>query len=103
MDHLRSNKTVQRVVLIEPGTSGQLAATVVFQNRRKKKKKQSRLLAPVEHAWRGLVRTEHALVDTYLRRHRRSNRKKRDGWLRDGATNVARAVDKSSRRFLRIF
>jgi hypothetical protein len=34
----------------------------------------------------------------YLRRHKKSNRKHRDGWLRDAATNIVRANSKGAKK-----
>jgi hypothetical protein len=57
----------------------------------RKKKKMSRGLRAFERWTRRFGRAVTAAGDHYVIRHDRSNRKKRDGWLRDYIFNMARA------------
>ena len=58
---------------------------------RTKKKKMSRGLRSFEKWTRRFGRAMNTVAGTYVGRHDRSNRKKRDGWLRDYVFNMAKA------------
>jgi len=64
-----------------------------------KRKKRTRELRGVERLVRRSAMAGSAFSDRYLREHRKSNRKKRDGWLRDFDDNVYKASKKGSKRF----
>ena len=53
----------------------------------------------LEKLTRRSMRSSRSYFDTYLDRHNRSNRKKKDGWLKDMAENVAKAGKKGRKRF----
>ena len=97
MDALRLSKSVRRVTVLEKDSSGATTAVVVFKGR-KKKKKQSRAFMPAEQLFRRLADAQGTNGDENLSRHRRSNRKNRDGWIRDLALNMARSSRKGARR-----
>lgn len=90
-------RSIRRVTLLEPDAAGGFAATVVFRGKKGKKKKVSRLLRPLERLTRKGAKAQREMAVTYVRRHRRSSRKKRDGWLRDLSYNVARATGNAAR------
>ena len=68
---------------------------MVLFDRRRKKKKQTKGLKPIERLVRTVVDANDAYIGTYAARHRRSNRKRKDGWLKDVAANVSKAGNKS--------
>jgi Family of unknown function (DUF6312) len=61
------------------------------------KKKATALLKPVEKLTRSLVEAGDTTTGTYLRRHKRAYRKRRDGWVRDLPSNIIRATTKGAR------
>ncbi|MBW4583782.1 hypothetical protein G7B40_013240 [Aetokthonos hydrillicola Thurmond2011] len=64
------------------------------RRRRRKKKKQSKFLSPWEKSVRRLARNEVKAAKTYLDRHERSNKKKKNGWLRDFNKNLGKSWSK---------
>ena len=105
MDNLRVGRPVRRITMLCRGPSGTLEPTVLYedQRKRKKKKKQTRALRPLERVARRLTKAQSAYWDTLADRHDRSNQKKRDGWARDGITNVGKAFRKGGKQIMRAF
>jgi hypothetical protein len=68
---------------------------------KKKRKKQSKGLRFLEKLVRRRAQASQAFSNEYAERHRRSNRKKRDGWLRDLGVNVFKANDKAAKKLRR--
>jgi len=93
MDTLRLAPSVRRITLLQADASGVVAPLVLYE-RRGGKKKGSRELRPFERLTRACAKSGEALAGTYVRRHRRSNRKRRDGWVRDLTNNVVRSARK---------
>ncbi|MBW4478280.1 MAG: hypothetical protein KME54_15815 [Tolypothrix brevis GSE-NOS-MK-07-07A] len=62
--------------------------------RKKKKKKQSKLLSPWEKSVRSMAKKQVKATKTYLDRHETSNKKKKNGWLRDLNKNVSKSLSK---------
>ncbi len=57
-----------------------------------RRKKQARVLRPLERGMRKGLRRQLGFARIYLAHHERSNRRKRDGWLKDLPRNVYRAM-----------
>ena len=91
-------KSIRRIAVIQNCPQGGTTRTVVFSKKRQKRKKQSVGFASVERVVRRLSEANTDFGTDYLRRHKRSNRKKRDGWMRDLGNNVFRARRKSGKR-----
>ncbi len=91
MPHVRA--TVRRITIFDRDATGSLRPVVVY-NRRRSKKKQTKGLKPIERLVRTVADANDAMAGTYIRRHRRSNRKRKDGWLRDALVNLSKAGDK---------
>ena len=70
--------------------------------RSKKKRKGSRGLRRPEKNVRVVLRAARTLVDELEGRHNRSSRKKKDGWVRDGAKNSARAHRKAAKELRKL-
>ncbi len=66
--------------------------------RRQKRKKLSKGTRVFEKLTRGLARANIRGGNEYLYRHRRSNRKRRDGWLRDLSENLMRGNRKGRKK-----
>ncbi len=90
MDMPRLSKLVRRVTVLQKDASGVISPVVIF-TRSRKKKKSTAFVKPVEKLTRSLVDAADATTGHYLKRHKKSNRKHRDGWIRDGAANLVRA------------
>jgi hypothetical protein len=93
---------IQRVTVIKRDGRGQIISRDAYEGKRKTKK-QSKGLRPIERQLRKILEFRSDVIDNYLERHRRSNEKRRDGWLSDLPSNMVRAVRKSKpKRLLRI-
>jgi len=64
------------------------------RKKRRKKKKQSSLLSPFEKSVRNLAKKQVKASKSYLDRHEGSNRKKKNGWIRDWNKNVSKSLSK---------
>jgi hypothetical protein len=93
MDMPRLSKSVRQITVLQRDQTGTVAPVVVFK-RRRGKKKGTKYVRPFEKAVRSLTEASDATTGTYLRRHKKSNRKRRDGWVRDIANNVVKANNK---------
>ncbi len=88
---------VRRVVLLAPDGAGGYTPVTLFE-RLKTRKKRSRKLRPIERAVRQIADATATSANSYADRHRRSNVKKRDGWLKDLRVNVKRARKRGAKR-----
>lgn len=93
---------IKRVTVIKRDTHGHIVSRDAYAGERKTKK-QSRTLRPVERELRRVLEFQSDVIHNYLGRHRRSNEKRRDGWLADMPGNMIRAVRKSKpKRLFRV-
>lgn len=94
-------KSIKRITILKASSGeGQGDGGRYVVKKKKKKKKQSKGLAKIwERATRRGAKANKSISDTYLRRHRRSNRKRRDGWMRDWSYNWNRASRKGGKKF----
>jgi hypothetical protein len=76
--------------------SGAWAPVVIFKKGRKKKKSTA-MFKPVEQMTRSIAEAADSATSTYLARHKQSNRKRKDGWIRDIPMNVLRASNKAAK------
>jgi len=97
MDALRLGKSIQRITVLQTDPSGVFVPVVIFR-RRAGKKKGSPELRPLERMSRAYGEAGKAVASLYVRRHKRSNRRYRDGWLREMPNNVFRAASKGFRK-----
>ncbi len=61
------------------------------------RRRTSRLLRPVERALRNGARRQSRVANIYLDLHERSNRRKRNGWVKDLGRNVVKAYRRGLR------
>jgi len=94
MDLPRLSKSVRRVTVLQHDAAGVVTPVTLFK-RGRKKKKGTRLLRPAEATVRMLTEVADTATGTYLRRHKKSNRKRRDGWVRDTPANLVDAGRKA--------
>jgi len=98
MDLPRLSKQIRRITVFERDAAGSLQPVVVF-NRRRSKKRQTKALKPIERLVRTLSDSHDSFASSYTRRHRKSNRKSRNGWLRDLPLNLSRAATKGLKEY----
>ena len=96
MDVDKVTKSVRRITVLRKDTTGGTVPVVVFE-RRSARRKGSRFLRPVERVTRDWADAQSRAANSYLARHNKSNRKRKDGWVRDYALNVLRASRKGSK------
>ncbi len=94
---LRVSKTVRRIVVIHPEQEGRWHAETLYRKKQRKKKKGTRLLRPLEKRVRTQCKANRKACETYEKQHKKSNRQRRDGWLRDLNYNVYRTVAKKAK------
>ena len=90
MEMPRLNKSVRKIVQLQRDEDGSLVPTVIYKGGTRKRKVSSEL-RPLEKGVRRLVRSHATLTNTYLKRHNRSNEKRKDGWVKDFVSNVSKA------------
>jgi hypothetical protein len=91
MANLGLDKAVQKVSIVR--SNGEV---VVVHSGKKKKKKQSKELKPLERMTRRFNDANLASAKSLSSSHRKSNSKKKDGWLRDMPKNISKAADKAA-------
>ena len=96
----RVNRSVVKVVQLQEDGSGNLAPVVLYK-KSGKKKKVTGILRPLEKAIRRAAKAQAAMADKYVERHDRSNRKNRDGFVRDMVPNLLDAGN-NGRKKLRL-
>jgi hypothetical protein len=94
MISMKIGKTVARITIVRTDDAGKPMPTVIYR-KDKKAKKGSPGLRSIEKIARRLVSAHNTGSEDYLLHHKKSNRKKRDGWLRDLGSNIARAQTKT--------
>ena len=90
------SKFVRRITLVD--LSGESAPVVIFKSKQRSKRKISRWLKPYEKMDRRWAKAAKVYGAEVLRRHEKSSRKRRNGWLRDRGVNVLRAQRKAVKR-----
>lgn len=99
MADMRLGKLVRSVTILEGPPSSRRQVAVFEETRRKKKKKGTRGLRELDRALRTWVDAQAAFSNGYANAHRKSNRKRKDGWLRDVNLNLARATRKGAKKY----
>ena len=64
------------------------------RKKKKKRKKQAAALKPLEKATFKLAKRYDEATKTYKERHSKSNKKKKNGWLKDLPKNYSKAMSK---------
>ena len=93
-------KGLKRIIILKRDENATLSGGVdriVVEKKSKKKKQSKGLIGVVERLARRSAESSSLTADSYLSRHRRSNRKRRDGWLRDLGYNVLRSRRKGDK------
>jgi hypothetical protein len=90
MEKLRLGNSIRKVILLEADAAGNVKPVILFE-RSRKQKKMTRIFRPLEKVVRRAATAEAAFAKTYASRHRRSNAKTKDGWIRDVGLNLLKA------------
>ena len=101
MIDIRVGRGIRRVILLKDDEAGVTTATTVYRAKRRKKKKGSPGVREVEKMVRALGEAQRSAADTLVKRHKRSNRKQKDGWLYDLGQNVFKASGKGLRKLMK--
>ncbi len=95
-DCSRRRPPVKSVVVIEHGANGATTATVVYKEKRKRR--VSKRWRSVDRAIRRVGSAKRTAASDFLYRHERSNRKKKNGGLRDIIKNISRSSRKGRKK-----
>jgi hypothetical protein len=90
MEKPRLSRSIRRITVLRSDASGGTTPVVVYK-KDSKKKKGSRVFKGAERVARRMVEAQEKTADRYLSRHRKSNEKKKNGWIRDFTVNTVRA------------
>src|ERR1700730_15963060 len=77
---------IRRITVLK--SSGETVEAVTVHQEPRRRPRVSAWTSPLEHAARRLVRAQVVFGQEILRRHNRSNRRRRDGWLLEGPANI---------------
>jgi hypothetical protein len=91
-------KNLRRITVVS--ISGATEPRVVYT--KSGKKKSSPWLAPVEHIEKHLLAAGQTYTDELARRHAKSNRRRRDGWILDAPKNVIKATTRAYRVYRKV-
>ena len=97
MDMPRLSKSVRRVTVLTKDAQGSVQAVTLYRKDRKRKK-GTRAFKPLERMARRVADANDRAAGTYFRRYKKSNRKRRDGWIRDMPENLMRSSSKGFKR-----
>jgi hypothetical protein len=87
---------VKSAVVLQQGADGAITSTPILKEKRKRR--VSKRWRPLEKALRRVSLAQSTTADDYLRRHKRSNAKKKNGAVRDLPKNMWRAQRKGSKK-----
>lgn len=97
MDIPRVSSSVRRITVLKHDESGALTPVVVFKRRQSGRKKGTAPYRYFEKIARRVADAQARSAQSYRARHDRSNRKEKDGWLRDLPVNLIRANQKGNK------
>ena len=87
--------SVRRITVLRQKADGTVETETVYRRGSGRgRKKRSRMFKPAERVARRLADAQSRFAQSYLDRHNRSNRKRKDGWMGDYPSNVIRASRK---------
>ena len=89
-------KGIKRIII--PASAQPSGVVIKLTGKRRKRRKQSRGFKILEKLARRSAKSHGTTYDQYLKRHKRSNRKKKDGWIKDWTKNAFNAVRKGRKR-----
>ena len=97
---LRRIKGIKRIIIpASAQLNGGTGEAIKIKSKRRKRKKQSKGFKFLEKLTRRSMGSGGSVYDQYLKRHKRSNRKKKNGWLKDLSKNSFNAMRKGRKQF----
>jgi hypothetical protein len=87
---------VKSAVVLQQGADGAMTSTIILKERRKRR--VSKQWRPLEKALRRVSLAQSTAADDYLRRHKKSSEKKKNGAVRDMGKNMWRAQRKGRKK-----
>ena len=97
---VRRIKGIKRIIIpASAQPNGGTGEAIQLKAKSRKRKKQSKGLKFLEKLTRRSGRSNSSVFDQYLKRHKRSNRKKKDGWIKDISKNSFNALRKGRKKF----
>jgi hypothetical protein len=97
---VRVTKGVESITIIKREEGGGETTRTVYR-RKSRRKRGTEPLDSLGHVVRKIVEGGRLAAEKYLGEHDESNRKKRDGWVRDLPYNVYRATSRGLRKVRR--
>ncbi len=94
MREVRLHKAVKRMTVLKKDDASGRFIPVAEYRKGGRRKKRSKGLRFIEKVVRRISRAQAATAGVYAERHERSNRKKKDGWLKNLIPNVVKAQRK---------
>ena len=91
----RKKSPLRSVHVLQVDADGKIQREKLYERRRRRGSKR---LRPFEKAMRRMSRAQGTMADDYLSRHERSNRRKKNGWMKDLGKNVSRSSRKGLRK-----
>lgn len=101
MIDIRPGKSIRRVILLTTDAAGTITPATLYRKRKRKKKKGTLGVRQLGRVVQAGAEAQQAFSDVLVQRHKRSNRKRKDGWLRDLGQNVYKASDKGLRKLIK--
>ena len=92
----RRKLPLKSVYILQVGADGSVQREKLYGQR--KRRRGSKRLRPLEKAVRRMTTAQGTMADNYLTRHNQSNRKKKNGWIKDLDKNVYRSSRKGLRK-----
>ena len=86
------SKTIEKIVVLKSNSEGEAEPVVVY--RKGRKRKGSPMTRKLGGSLERGLKAQIAMTQDYLSRHKKSSRKKRDGWITDMGGNLKRAMKK---------
>jgi hypothetical protein len=83
---------VRSVVKVKRESDGSVTRTVVAEDSKRRRRRVSRPFRRIDRSLRKLTKAENVASSEYLRRHDRSNRRKKNGALKDLGKNVRKSI-----------
>jgi hypothetical protein len=80
------------VVKVQRESDGSVTRTVIAEDDKRRRRRVSRPLRRIDRGLRKLTKAENVASSEYLRRHDRSNRRKKNGALKDLGKNMRKAI-----------
>ena len=97
---VRRIKGIKRIIIpASAQPNGGTGERIQLKAKSKKRKKQSKGFKLLEKVTRRSGRSGGSVFDQYLKRHKRSNRKKKNGWIKDLSKNSFNAMRKGRKEF----